>query len=351
MDRILVVRIGNIGDVLMATPLVRKLKTMFPQTAIDFVVSPHAEFAVKGNKFIDNLYVYRKYSKVNRKLRKFLFKRRIRRNKYKICFVLESNREYMQFAYDVTDKNTLKIGYDGYACSNLLDKKNKYLYKTHVIENQLFLLRDFLKAEILEPDFRMDFWFPENISRKFSEEVGRELKSAGDYFVVHPGCTEYLPLRAWQSEKFAEVINFVADKGLNVFITGSKNDKKVIDDILNACGNMQNVTVFIGKNIWSAARLISRAKGVVSLDTGILHLTRALGTPLVGLFGPSDPAHTGPIGEGFYKVIRKDFKCGPCHYYPEYRLEDKKKCLDGNVTPCMKAITAHEVISLVEGMV
>ncbi|MFH1395177.1 MAG: glycosyltransferase family 9 protein [Candidatus Omnitrophota bacterium] len=351
MQRILVVRIGNIGDVLMATPLVRKLKTMFPQTAIDFVVSPHAEFAVKGNKYIDKLYVYRKYRKVARAVRKFLFNRQIKKNKYDMCFVLESNREYMQFAYDVTGKDTLKIGYDGYECSNLMDKKKKYSYKMHVIENQLFLLRDFLNAEISVSDFTMNFWFPENVLEDLRSGMDNELKSHGDYFVVHPGCTEYLPLRAWQPEKFAEVINFITASGKNVFITGSNNDKKVIDDIFKACGNLQKVNVFIGRNIWEAAYLIKKAKGVLSLDTGILHLTRALGASLTGLFGPSDPAHTGPIGKGAYKVIRKDFKCGPCHYYPEYRLEDKKKCLDGNVTSCMRAISSEEVISLVKGMI
>jgi len=347
MNRILVVRVGNIGDVLMTTPLVRKLKKLFPDAPIDFVVSPHAEFSVRANPYIDKVYVYRKYRKALRKIKRFLFKHALRKNKYKMCFVLESNREYMQFACDVSGKDTLKIGYDGYECSELLDKKNVYSYDMHVIENQLFLLRDFFDADIREDDLAMDFCFPEVVLKKLQAGLGKEIDALGEYVVMHPGCTEYLPLRAWDAEKFAQIINFVTKKGTHVFITGSNNDLEIIDNILKKCEAPRKVTIFAGKDIWSAAFLISKAKRVLSLDTGILHLTRALGTPLVGLFGPSDPAHTGPIGEGEYEVIRKDFKCGPCHYYPEYRIQDKKKCLDGKVTPCMKAITAQEVMELV----
>ncbi|MBL7072460.1 MAG: glycosyltransferase family 9 protein [Candidatus Omnitrophica bacterium] len=347
MDRILIIRIGNIGDVLMTTPLVRKLKGMFPSSEIDFVVSPHAEFAVRANPYIDNVYVYRKYRKAVRIIRRFLFKRLVRKNKYNMCFILESNREYMRFGDDVTDKDTLKIGYDGYACSDLLDKKNEYSYENHVIENQLFLLKDFLGADVSESDLKMDFRFPEDVLRKFGSGIDKEIDRAGKYIVIHPGCTEYLPLRAWEAEKFAEIINFVTNKGTRVFITGSKNDRGVIENIMKNCKDTGKVIPFAGRDIWYAARVISRARGVLSLDTGILHLTRALNIPVIALMGPSSPAHTGPTGVGKYKAIRKEFKCGPCHFYPGYRMEDKKKCLDGNVTPCMKAITVSEVISLV----
>ena len=347
MERILIVRIGNIGDVLMTTPLARKLKGMFPRAEIDFVVSPHAEFAVRANPYIDRVYVYRKYRKALRKIRRFFFKRALRKNKYKMCFVLESNREYMRFAYDVSGQNTLKIGYDGYECSGLLDKKREYSYEAHVIENQLFLLRDFLGTDISENDFKMDFCFPESVSAKMKEVLDKELDTIGKYYVVHPGCTEYLPLRAWNAEKFAEVINFITGRGRHVFITGSNNDREVIANIMKCCKNKREVTIFAGRDIWEAARVVSKARGVLSLDTGILHLTRALGVPLIGLFGPSAPAHTGPIGAGEYTALRKEFKCGPCHYYPAYRMEEKKKCLDGKITPCMKAITAREVMELI----
>jgi len=347
MERILIIRIGNIGDVLMTTPLVRKVKRMFPRAEIDFVVSPHAEFAVRANPYIANVYVYRKYRKAVRKIKRFLFKRKLRKNKYKMCFILESNREYMRFAYEVSGKDTVKIGYDGYEESSFLDKKKEYSYKIHVIENQLFLLRDFFGGEIADSDLKMDFYFPEDIVERLKLTLGKELDSSGEYVVLHPGCTEYLPLRAWEPGKFAEVADFFLKRRTKIFITGSGNDIKVIEDIQKRCADIKNVTPFVGKDIWRAAYLLSRARGVLSLDTGIFHLTRALGVPVIGLFGPSSPAHTGPIGKGKYKAIRKDFKCGPCHFYPEYRLNDKKKCLDGNVTPCMKAIMASEVISQV----
>jgi len=64
----------------------------------------------------------------------------------------------------------------------------------------------------------------------------------------------------------------------------------------------------------------------------------------VALFGPSDPHHTGCIGSGEYVQIRNDFKCGPCHYYPQYRYEDKKNCLHGQSPTCMKSISVEQVM-------
>jgi ADP-heptose:LPS heptosyltransferase len=108
---------------------------------------------------------------------------------------------------------------------------------------------------------------------------------------------------------------------------------------------------FIGRNLGEVAFLIKQAKGVFCLDTGILHIARALGAPLVCLFGPSDPRHTGPIGPGVYKTIRKDFSCGPCQYSVDYKKQEKEKCLDGKITPCMKAIKVEEAIRNLESII
>ena len=80
MKKILVIRIGNIGDVLMATPLIKKLKGTFPQAELHFLTSPHAEFIVRENPYIDRVYVYKKYAKIARNIKKFFFRQLMAKN-------------------------------------------------------------------------------------------------------------------------------------------------------------------------------------------------------------------------------------------------------------------------------
>jgi ADP-heptose:LPS heptosyltransferase len=60
------------------------------------------------------------------------------------------------------------------------------------------------------------------------------------------------------------------------------------------------------------AELARRAKITVAADTGPLHLACAVGAPVVGIFGPTDPARNGPFGAGDITVRRQPL-CSPCH--------------------------------------
>ncbi len=75
---------------------------------------------------------------------------------------------------------------------------------------------------------------------------------------------------------------------------------------------------------------------LVGVDSGVMHLAAAVGTPVVGLFGPSDPNITGPQGEG-HRVVCVDMPCRPCL---------GKSCdIDRQ---CMRRVTPDMVFSAVE---
>ncbi|MCX8042503.1 MAG: glycosyltransferase family 9 protein, partial [Desulfobacterota bacterium] len=84
------------------------------------------------------------------------------------------------------------------------------------------------------------------------------------------------------------------------------------------------------------AALLHSAALLVSLDSGPMHLSCAVGTPVVGLFGPTAPWRTGPFGSGHH-IIRKDLSCSPC-----YR---RRKC-PKNHHRCMEDISVAEVFEV-----
>lgn len=344
-NKILLIRIGNIGDVLFVTPVIRKLRKTFNGATIDILTSPQAKPVVEANLYLNNIFIYHKFHKFLRWFKRRQFLKKLSTRRYDLCVVLESNFEYTQFAYRVFPE-ALRIGIYSEFSKNFLDKSIEFSKKRHAIENYLYVLSELLGIKINEEDFTMDFPFS-----KPAEQLYQELKAhiENGFFIIHSSCSNYLPYKGWQIDKFAQIVDFLVSRGIDVFITGSPKDKEprlLIDKIKNK----KRIYNFVGRNLCEVAFLIKHSKGILCLDTGILHIARALNKPTACLFGPSDPHHTGPIGNGIYKVIRKDFPCGPCHYAPTYRLKEKANCLNGEVTPCMKAIETQEVIEAVQSI-
>jgi heptosyltransferase-1 len=85
------------------------------------------------------------------------------------------------------------------------------------------------------------------------------------------------------------------------------------------------------------ACLYRQASLVVTTDSGPMHIAAAVGTPVVALFGPTDPDRTGPYGPG-HRVIRSGLSCMPCF---------RKQC---DTVRCMREIGVGEVFAAVQEM-
>ena len=81
--------------------------------------------------------------------------------------------------------------------------------------------------------------------------------------------------------------------------------------------------------------LYQLASLLITTDSGPMHIAAAIGTPVIALFGPTDPSRTGPYGSE-HTIIRKKLSCSPCFL---------KKC-DSNI--CMRDITVEDVFQAVK---
>ncbi|HUH67041.1 MAG TPA: glycosyltransferase family 9 protein, partial [Syntrophales bacterium] len=124
----------------------------------------------------------------------------------------------------------------------------------------------------------------------------------------------------------------VEELKLNVVLTGAERER-----LEQICGRMRRPSVNMGgeTTLKDLARLYQRSSLLVTTDSGPMHVAAAMGTPVVALFGPTDPSRTGPYGEG-HVVIRKQLACSPCFL---------KKC---DSVRCMTDIAVHEVFNAVK---
>jgi 3-deoxy-D-manno-octulosonic-acid transferase/heptosyltransferase-1 len=138
--------------------------------------------------------------------------------------------------------------------------------------------------------------------------------------------------KLWGDEKFAELGDRLREElGIGIALTGGE-----AGPLERIRGRMRTKAVNLGgrTTLRELACLYRQAALLVSTDSGPMHLAAAMGTPVVALFGPTDPARTGPCGPG-HRVIRRVLSCAPCF---------RKRC---DLPRCMTEISVEEVFEAV----
>ncbi len=172
-------------------------------------------------------------------------------------------------------------------------------------------------------------------------EAGRErLLSLGldlqvPLVILSPGAT-YGPAKRWPAFRFAEVASLIQKrKGAEIVIVGSADETEIAKSI---SGLMEKKpAILTGQtSLPQVLGLISQAALFISNDSGPMHLANALGVPVVGIFGPTDPEVTGPF-EQPSRFVKKEVPCWPCAY---------RKCPYDH--RCMMTISAEDVFRAAE---
>jgi lipopolysaccharide heptosyltransferase II len=149
-----------------------------------------------------------------------------------------------------------------------------------------------------------------------------------------PGA-EYGPVKRWLPERFAEAAAAIsAQSDVKWILFGTKKDKAIGETIATALG--ENCSNRIGQT--TLDQLIEELRGCRALltnDTGTMHLAALLGLPVVAVFGSTEPALTGPLGNG-HTIIRHHVECSPC-FLRECPIDFR----------CMKTVTVPEVVNAV----
>jgi lipopolysaccharide heptosyltransferase I len=138
------------------------------------------------------------------------------------------------------------------------------------------------------------------------------------------------PTKLWGDEKFAALIQKLPRE--RVVLTGGAADVPRANQLCCGCINIAGKT-----NLAQLAELFRRCAVVISNDSGPMHLAAAVGTPVVAVFGPTDPALTGPYGNR-HVVLRSGIPCSPCM---------KPRCAHKPRMECMTLVTVEQVLAAV----
>jgi len=174
----------------------------------------------------------------------------------------------------------------------------------HVIDKNLALLQALGVSAVGAREF------PLPPLDEATARIDRELAALGlgPFALLNPGGG--WPGKLWPAELFGQLAGLLAARGLPSLVAWGPGEEALAARVVAASGSAARPS--FATTLLELTALARRARVVVSADTGPLHLACAVGAPVVGLFGPTDPARNGPFAPADV-VVRRVPACAPCH--------------------------------------
>lgn len=318
-ERIAIVKLGAIGDVVNSLPCVNRLRDGYPRARITWVIAPLAHALVAGHRAVDEFLVV----DVKRSSNWRGIVRELRARRFDLA--LDLQRILKSGVLTRATGARVRVGFDRARC-----KEGAWLFSTArippnpapgVTVAQYLEFADFLGCPRSAPRFDLPF-------EPFPPRARGETRVA-----VHIGATKNA--NRWYPDKWAALCTrLVEECGATLHMTGGANDAAEIEDIVARCASIRDrIVVQAGKlSLQQTAGLLATCNLFVGGDTGPLHMAVAVGTPVVALFGAADPARTGPFGAAD-SIVSHPVPCSPCR---------RREC---NVAghPCMRDLEVAAV--------
>ena len=276
--KILIIHTAFIGDIVLSTPLIQKLKDLYPKSEIDYLTLPTNQSVLYNNPNLNEIILYDKKGK-DKGIKGFLKVLKILKQK-KYDYAVIPHRFIKSILLAKLAKIPDIVGFDVATGSSLLDKKVHYDMKKHEVERLLNLVEyEGEKIPVRIYPAKENFVKIE----KMLKNSGYTGKKEQKLILVAPGSQR--PEKMWPIEKYREIIERLKkNKNYFIGITGSKSEKELP---LNFEKD-KNVIDFRGEiSLVEFGALISKADVVVGNDSSPIHIASGFEKPFViGIFGP-----------------------------------------------------------------
>ncbi|MDD3726327.1 MAG: glycosyltransferase family 9 protein [Candidatus Ratteibacteria bacterium] len=317
VKKILIIGTSCLGDNLILSTSIKKIRDVFENAEIDIVIGPRAvEFAV-DNPWFSKYFVYEKGKRMMRIVNIVKLINKINTKRYDL--IVDFRNSLLPFFLKGKFKMTFFL-------KELFSEKT-FTHEAERIVN--FLTPYFGKEENISLCFPLSKRDRDDMD-VFLREMG--IKPSDRIVIFNPGGKAKKRL---SDEKFAEIGKALLKNydSLKIIIIGANYEEEIGKRIKELIGS-NDVFNLAGKTtIKQLAALLERASLMITNDTGTLHLASAMHCPTVAIFGPTNPYRYGPIGTKNI-VIHSNISCFPCN--------ETKRCRKNYL--CMKQITSEEVI-------
>ena len=316
INRILVIRLSSLGDILLTTPLIRALKENNPLCEIDYILKEEYEPLLKDNPNISEIYKYPYIPRIRSHLVKIF-----RKKKYGLIIDLQSNMRSLEIKNRLNRKS-VKFNKRSTAKFLLVNFKINLLKNAAQIPARYASSLRNLKLD----DKGLDLFIPDNINSRLEKD--------SKYIGLAPGSRHFTKM--WPSDYYAELGKMISGEGYKVVLLGGTADMNLCDSISARIPGSINLA---GEdNILQVAADMKSCSAVVCNDSGLMHTACAAGVPVLAVFGST----VKEFGFTPYKsknliLENNSLTCRPCSHI------GRSSCPKGHFK-CMLEITPAKAL-------
>ncbi|MGH9859043.1 MAG: glycosyltransferase family 9 protein, partial [Candidatus Acidiferrales bacterium] len=285
--RLLIVRLSSMGDIVHALPSLAALRAAHPNAQLDWVVERKWTELLEGCAQLSAVIPQdRGWGPTLRLISE------LRARRYDEA--LDFQGLYKSAALAFFSGARRRIGFDA---AHARESGSAYLHTdrippqgAHVVEMNLSLARAAGAAGASPPPISL------RVSAEADAFVDRQLTSRNlrEYYVISPGGG--WRSKCWPAEQYGHLHRKLAERhGWRGVVTYGMGERALAEAVRLVAGEPEPFV--LGTDVAQLKALLHRARFMVAADTGPLHLAAALGTPVVGLYGPTSPKRNGPYGQ------------------------------------------------------
>ncbi len=327
-SRILVIRFSSIGDILLATPLLRLLRQRFSGARIDMVIKEQYKPLLAHNPYIDSLYTLNTPGSFRelRDLRKRLPK------DYDLVVDIHNNLRSRYLTFRMRGKRKI--------CKHKFKRFLLVAFNFNVYRKITPVYRRYLqtvtKWGITDDGEGLELYVDESVNKRISTWLdAQDVRPQKTIVGIVPGASFWN--KRWPVEKFSAVCEHLcANCDARILLFGSSDEQHIAQAIAESFGK-KAVNCAGELSLIETACALSRCDAVITNDSGLMHMATALKIPTVAIFGPTT-RELGffPTGPNTAVVERPDLYCRPCTHIGMNRCPEKH-------FRCMKEIEPEEV--------
>lgn len=348
-QHILVIRLDLIGDLVLSLTAVRTLKRTYPDAQVDLLALPSSAAIIAHDPDLTQIITYD--PNIWRRPKALLqpknwinlanLLKRLHSRRYDLAVSLFGNWAGI-LAVLSGAKRRVGFGresYPGFMTDSVPGRHWSPRDSKHEVDYCLQLARA-AGATPTEQDRIPRLYVSEQASSQVERLLRNEgIESSKPLIVCHVSSNNGQSKR-WPIPYWATLIDhLIREDNAQIVLTGAPNDLPLIENVTSR--TKEHPINLAGKtSLQQLAALLQRANLVISGDSGPMHIAAAVGTPLIAIHGPTNPAHTGPISSGA-TILRSPIWCSPC-----YNAKTPADCRF-YTTQCMKNILPTQVLQII----
>ncbi|NOQ14734.1 MAG: putative lipopolysaccharide heptosyltransferase III [Methyloprofundus sp.] len=346
INHVLITKLQHLGDVLMITPVIATLKKKYPHLQIDVLVYAETQEILTENKDINHIFVIdRRWKKNNKTLLKQTSQliKALKARQYQLMINYTEKWQYGALLVRLLNPK--------YSVSqDYAHKHGKFWRKsfTHIVKipkterHQVEIHLDALRRLGLYPDAdnkALRIYAGHQAEQTIAQLLANHGLEKQQYIVIHPASRWMF--KGWNVESFKTVIEQLSLKGHKIVAISGPDQKEVdlVEQILSG-GKSTAINLAGQLPLKQLVELTTHAKCLLGLDSVAMHISAAVNTPCVVLFGPSNDINWHPWGVD-HRVVTHPISCRPCN---------QDGCGGGKISDCLQMISADQVIQSIDNL-